>query len=397
MPVAITALPRTDALVIRALAGGRLVAAQRKLVSRVSLVLLAASGCFYADPINQRPSLDIHQTTAGDVYRGDTVELEAVYNDPDGQLVYPTWRAYLCSDETTCDGQPYFGGFDDRFVFTVPSLRMDQKVPVRALHILLEGQDTFGATAKPVQQLWIGVRDRAPTLELQTYNRYGGVVGTPIDFYAKVGDPDDWPAVPTLAWTVYSPSNQPAYTFDDITVPGTPGDDTHVQFGKRLVSQGIGDFTIEVTATDSGGETLTQMQTVKVGVDKPPCLSSLSPIVAPTGSALPISEPTLFQVHVVSDDLDPYPTIADPILGTTKFKWFLMPPGGTTHQLLNGVTGSGFAIDPASYQPGDIVELRVEIADRNNTPITCADGNATCSVVSDNACIQRQTWRVEVR
>jgi hypothetical protein len=74
-----------------------------------------------------------------------------------------------------------------------------------------------------------------------------------------------------------------------------------------------------------------------------------------------------------------------------------MPPGGTTHQLLNGVTGSGFAIDPASYQPGDIVELRVEIADRNNTPITCADGNATCSVVSDNACIQRQTWRVEVR
>lgn len=371
-------------------------------MSRVSLVLLAASGCFYADPINQRPSLDIHQTAAGDVFRGDTVELEAVMNDPDGQLVYPTWRAYLCTDETTCDGEPYFAGFDDRFVFTVPPERMDQKVPVRALHILLEGQDTFGATAKPVQQLWIGVRDRAPTLELQTNSRYVNVlgqpvVGTPVDFYAKVGDPDDWPNVPTLAWTVYSPSNQPAYTFDDIAVPPTPGDTTHAQFGKRLVSQGTGDFMIEVTAMDTQGEPFTQTATVTVGVDMPPCLMSLSPIVAPTGSALPITDPTLFQVHVVKDDLDPYPTIADAIRGTTKFTWSLLPPGGTTRQVLTGVTGNSVAIDPASYQPGDIVELRVEIADRNNTPITCADGNPTCSVISDNTCIQRQTWRVEVR
>ena len=55
------------------------------------------------------------------------------------------------------------------------------------------------------------------------------------------------------------------------------------------------------------------------------------------------------------------------------------------------------SLDPASYQPGDIVELRVEIKDRKNTAITCADANPTCSTISDNACIQRQTWRVEVR
>lgn len=366
-------------------------------MSRVALLLLAVSGCFYVDPINQRPSLDIKQTTAGDLYRGDMVQLEAVANDPDGQLVYFQWRAYLCTDETTCDGGPHFGGFDDRFEFQVPAERDDQKVPVRALHILLEGQDELGATAKPVQQLWLAVRDRAPTLELQTYSRYGNVVGTPVDFYAKVGDPDDWPTVPTLAWTVYSPSTQPAYTFDDITVPSDPADTTHAQLGKRLVSQGTGDFTIEVTASDSQGEPATQLTTIKVGVDTPPCLMSLSPIVAPAGSALPISEPTLFQVHVVKDDLDPYPTISDAVLGTTKFTWSLLPPGGTTRQALTGVTGSSVAIDPASYQPGDIVELRVEIADRNNTPITCADGNPTCSVISDNACIQRQTWRVEVR
>jgi hypothetical protein len=39
----------------------------------------------------------------------------------------------------------------------------------------------------------------------------------------------------------------------------------------------------------------------------------------------------------------------------------------------------------------------VEIADRNNTAITCADASPTCSVISDNSCLQRLTWRVEVR
>lgn len=373
-----------------------MVAAQRKLVSRVSLLLLAVSGCFYADPINQRPSLDIKQTSTADVFRGDSVHLEAVANDPDGQDVFFQWRAYLCTDETTCDGAPYFGGFDKELDFTVPSKRVDQAVPVRAIHVLLEGQDEFGATARPIQQLWISVRDRGPTLELSQYSRYLNVVGTPVDVYAKVGDPDDWPAVPQLTWTVYSPSTQPVYTFTDVTVP-PDGDATHAQFGKRLTAQGIGDYTIEVTATDSLGESITQSEVVTIGVDKPPCLTQLSPIVAPAGSALPISEQTLFQVHVVTDDLDPYPTINDAILGTTRFTWSLLAPGATARQVLSGVSGNGVAIDPATYQPGDIVELRVEIADRNLTPITCADSSPTCSVIADNACIQRQTWRVEVR
>ena len=109
-----------------------------------------------------------------------------------------------------------------------------------------------------------------------------------------------------------------------------------------------------------------------------------------------MSEPTLFQVHVVADDLDPYPTIDDPYLLPTKFTWSLLAPG-STRQVLTGVSGNSVALDPASFQPGDIVELRVEIYDRTNDAITCADGVATCSVIGDNNCLQRQTWRVEVR
>src|SRR5262245_63409127 len=59
-----------DALVIRVLADGRPVAAQRKLVSRVALIGLVASGCFYTvDTVNQRPSLGIVQSP-GPYYRG---------------------------------------------------------------------------------------------------------------------------------------------------------------------------------------------------------------------------------------------------------------------------------------------------------------------------------------
>jgi hypothetical protein len=388
-------------LVIRALAGGQVVAAQRRLVTRIAPIALvaaaglAAPGCFYTDPINQRPSLDIKQTSTDAVFRGDTIRLEAVSNDPEGQFVTFKWRAYLCTSESDCDRAPFFGGFEDYFTFTVPRTRNDVDAPVQAVHVWLEGMDDFGATAKPAQQIWLTVFDRAPTLELRKDSRYGYVVSTPINVFAKVGDPDDWPAVPELAWEVFTPTNQPTYELVDIAVPQDVEDPDHLQFAKRFTPQGSGDYELRVTATDRIGEESVQSLMITVGPDAPPCLRTLSPIVAPTGSALPMSEPTLFQVHVVTDDLDPYPTVNDPLLGTTQFSWSLKTNTGA-RQLL-GVGGNHVALDPASYQPGDIVEVRVEIADRNDTAIECVDANQTCSVISDVSCIQRQTWRVEVR
>lgn len=396
MAVAIAARHAIAALVIRALAGGRPVAAQRKLVTRFALICVAVSGCFYADPINQRPSLDIRQTSTDSVYRGDEVTVEAIANDPEGHFVVFSWRAYLCTDELDCDEAPFVGGQNRELTFTVPSVRNDLPVPVEAVHIWLAGTDDYGATARPAQQLWITVADRAPTLELGKDSRYGYVVSTPINVYAKVGDPDDGPNDPQLEWRVYTPTNQPPFVFTDLSVPADPDDPHHVQYGKTFTPEGIGDWTIEVVATDRLGESTKQTVMVTVGTDNPPCLRTLSPVVAQSPAALPMSEPTLFQVHVVTDDLDPYPTVNDAVLGTTRFTWSLLAPG-ETRQELPAVTGNRLALDPASYQPGDIVEVRVEIADRKATAITCADGVATCSVIADNNCLQRQTWRVEVR
>jgi hypothetical protein len=366
-------------------------------VSRFALIGLAAAGCFYTDPINQRPSLDIKRGEPLVVYREGTIEVDAVSVDPDGHDVFFHWRAYACTDQTSCDPAPFFELSDPHAEIEVPPARV-ASLPLVTVRIVLEGIDSFGATAKPAQELWVALENYAPTVEIRTASSFGNVVGKPISIFARIGD-EDRADMPQLTWQVFSPVTQPAYEFVDMDVVQDPMDTDHITYGKRFTPDGEGTFEVQVTADDGLGlptSTTTVREKILVGGDKPPCLRQLSPLVAAAPSALPMSEPTLFQVHVVADDLDPYPSI-DPT-STTTFKWSLLAPGSPSYQLLSGVSGNTVALDPAAYQLGDIVELRVEIYDRKNTAITCAASSASCAVDSTNpTCIQRQTWRAEVR
>jgi hypothetical protein len=365
------------------------------LVSRFALIGLAAAGCFYTDPINQRPSLDIAQREPFSPFRGGTLTVDAVFNDPDGHDVFFHWRAYACTDQTDCDRAPFFELSDPHAVIGVPKLRVDvPESPLLTVRVVLEGTDSYGATAKPAQQLWVALENHAPTVELTTANSFDAVINTSMTIFATIGDEDDDYTKAALAWQVFTPTNQPLYELVnkdvDQNIP------LHIVYGKTFTPHGVGEYEIQLTADDGLGlatSTATGSIKINVGPDKPPCLQQLTPLVAVAPSAWPMSEPTLFQVHVVKDDLDPYPIVNNSML---KFTWSLLAPG-SARQVLSGVTGNSVALDPASYQPGDIVELRVEIADRTNTAITCADSNASCSVVPDPMCIQRQTWRVEVR
>jgi hypothetical protein len=110
----------------------------------------------------------------------------------------------------------------------------------------------------------------------------------------------------------------------------------------------------------------------------------------------PLTEATLFQVSVVDDELDPYPTIpGDTFKGTPTFFWSLKEGAGARTDL--AYQGNAIDLDPANYTVGDILELRVEITDRNSVRPTCNDNLDTCAVGTDTSCIQRLTWRVEVR
>jgi hypothetical protein len=362
---------------------------------------LGLAGCFYVEEINQRPSANIRAVSSDPVHRGDKVELDAVASDPEGHVLGYTWRTYACTDATqisTCDREPFYFEESAHASFLAPILRWDNEAPVESLRIVLEVRDELGATAKPMEELVIPVLNAPPTLKLDRTSRYGYVVGTPIDLFALVGDVDDNAAkVKPLVWEVFGPGGA-THTLIDLTV-GQPADPMLAQFGKRFTPMQQGMWEIRVTARDPLDAEAVQTLMFSVEDDGPPCLQQLSPIVPTGGNAVPISAQTLFQVPVVIDDLDIYPPVpADPVLGTTRFKWSLQAPGETGHTEVAGAVGNSFAIDPLSYAPGDVLELRVEIFDRKATAIPCVDSEPTCAVVAQPAgCNQRQTWRVEVR
>lgn len=371
-------------------------------MSRIPLLLALVSGCFYADPINQRPSITIEGEPTEAVHRGDHLELSANAEDPDGHYVSYQWRAYACTEalgEAGCDQFPFADGLLQRFPIDVPVRLVDDTTPVSLLRIVLAGKDELGATSRPEEELFLAVTNRAPSLVLDRSSRYAFVTATPIEIAAKVGDADDGPATVALTWEVFGPpTGDTTNALVELPIGQDPADLAHLQFGKTFTANVPGEWEIRVTATDPlGGETIASTM-ITVAADQPPCVAQALPIVPTGGTALPITEPTLFRVPVVIDDLDVYPPRPDDeVLGTTRFAWSVKAPGQATHTPISGAIGNSLAVDPASYTPGDIIEVRAEIFDRTNDTLLCPDADPTCSVISLPTCIQRQTWRVEVR
>jgi hypothetical protein len=382
-------------LVNRGVRDGKMVALGGVVKTAVLIAIaVGLAGCFYVDPINQRPSLDIRANDEP-VYRGDTVKYAAVVYDADDRAVDVTWRAYMCTDTTIndCDATVAFSGTEPELEFTVPRVRADGTTPVSSMKIVLDGRDDRGATAKPNDQITPAVLDRAPSLELRDTSIYkqdspgpAYVVGLPIELYAVYRDADDALEALTIAWKVYPPSAV-AVELTELAAP---------QVGKRLRPTAIGTWTVEVTITDPLGNATQRSVVLNVVADRAPCLAIVEPAVPPTSAVLPVFEPRLFQVTSVSDDLDSYPaTTGGAEFGEPAFVWSIATPGNP-RTVIGGATGSSTPFDPAVHPPGTIVELRVEIQDRKRVPVSCNDGEPTCST-SGTSCLQRQTWRVEAR
>ncbi|MGE0546014.1 MAG: hypothetical protein AB7O24_14205 [Kofleriaceae bacterium] len=381
-------------------ADGKMVAlgiAVTRLAFIVCLGGLSGPGCFYVEPVNQRPAVSIGSTSSEAVYRGDAaVSYVAVYNDSDGHDVDFRWRVYNCVDAVdfaTCDVAPHHQSDALQISFAVAKFLADGVTPVQSLLLKLEAEDAYGATARPIAELVVPVLDREPELALEVAPNEV-VVNTSIELYARVRDSDDGPSnVLPLVWTV-APELGPPVELEDLALAQDPDDLASLQFGKRLTPSTVGTWNVEVTASDPLGASTTEHLSFNVKQDRDPCLGELFPLVPPAGVAYPLIDPTLFQARRVDDDLDPFPP-AD--TGTTTFEWSIQVPGSGDHVVIAGASGNSYALDPAQFTPGDIVELRVEVFDRAPTPIGCNEADPTCSVISDPMCLQRQTWRVEVR
>ena len=228
------------------------------------------------------------------VFRGDHVTLSAIAADPDGDYVSFQWRIYACTDARDpangCDTVPFHTDLLQHTAFDVPVFRIEAQ-PTESLRVVLEAKDDLGATAKPSQELLISVLDRPPELALDKVSRYGYVKGTPISLFAKVGDLDDGKANVTLTWVVYAPSAA-GYTLIDLPMP--PSDDPDVlQYAKTFTPAGVGDWDVEVTATDPLGNATVQHAIVPLEDDNPPCLAQLQPIVERVWKVLPQAQCTV--------------------------------------------------------------------------------------------------------
>jgi hypothetical protein len=365
----------------------------------VLAAVLALPGC-YLEPINQRPSVSIRQLTNGTIYRGADVQLEAVADDPDGDAIVVKWRAFLCTsgvDPTPdCDPLPFSSGNQLDYDFTVQPTRADGTTPVQAVRVLLDANDDRGAEARPEQELVIAVGDEAPELTLRKVSVHDFVVGAHVQLFADVTDPDDSPAAVTLGWTVFSPMSQPASTLTPLPPPTAQPD--HRGEGKSFLPEGTGDWDVRVTATDELGSAAVADFDLVIVDDEPPCIAVEEPL-ADGSATLPLYQPTTFSVPSVTDDLDSYPPVlGDPDTGAAQFSWSLQTNGGVRAPL--AVTGDSVALDPADFAAGDILELRVEVNDRQPRAASfaaCQDA-PTCSFnAADPTCTQRQTWHMEVQ
>jgi hypothetical protein len=378
-------------------------------VNRLVFVCLGLGGCLYLDPINQRPSLEIVNTSSEVIGRGqEDVTLEAVADDPDGHVVDVSWRIFVCDDAArveTCDPDPALESGNRVFVFDAP-VRRANDTPAQSLLVELEGQDNLGAIARPSQQLIVPLGNGKPTLDVSHRSSYGSTLDTPIEVFAVYGDPDDSPDAVVVSFELLSPGITSAVPVN-LCPPAEPECLDPMQLGKRergirFTPDLVGEWQVRVIATDPLGllEGSTEViETVVVVADQLPCLGVVSPQPPASSNLLPITDPTLFQVHQVLDAIDPFPTnLGDSILGQSSFHWSLEINGGA-RAVLATETGNSVALDPASFTPGDVVELRVEIADRNSPfPLTCDPAEPTCLLdPTQVTCLQRQTWKVEVR
>ena len=378
----------------------------------ISSVVLG--GCFFVDPINQRPSLEIENTSAEVIERGEAgVTLIAHVDDPEKQIVKLDWKMFVCDDASnvgTCDGLAKAEGSDATFVFDAPIARRDG-TPAESLLVELSGIDDFGAEARPKQQLIIPLGNAKPSVVVSQSAKYGKTVGTPIDLFAVFGDADDSFSNVTLEFELFSPTVSTVGAPDDLCDAATcpkPADETKRQIGKTFTPDVIGEWMLRITARDPRGSAdplgtdgnTVVVETVLVVVDQLPCLGVVSPAATPVQSSLPVSEPTLFQVFQIVDAIDPYPTnVGDPILGQSEFHWSIKL-ANNARQTLATETGNSVAFDPGAFALGDVVELRVEINDRGSPfPLTCDPADPTCQLdpTLTPACLQRQTWKVVVQ
>jgi hypothetical protein len=379
---------------------------------RAVAAAVVLTGCFYIDPIMERPNAEIRLPSEM-AARGERINAVGVFVDPEREGGTFDWSLRICAVATqgpdtgklVCEDDPQ-SSVTNEFKIDVRTVTHDGRL-VSEMRIKLDARDDRGSLA-PANR-GVKVIDAKPNLELRVA-AHSLTAGVPIVVFAKYGDaelPYEQLDVPgAVSWDI-----TPNVPMTDVAVPPPQiADPTHQTVARRLVAMEPGHYALTAVARDAtcnasnAGDPRTcnmsevVTRSLDLAPDQPPCLAQWQPNTPPSDQTLPIAAPTVFEVPLVNDDLDAFPRVSDEAeFGTPTFAWSIKPPGGA-RQVLQGATANRIVFDPGAYAPGDVVELRVEIFDRHHkAALTCDDAAATCAITADPTCLQRQTWRVEAR
>lgn len=374
---------------------------ERGVRRRLAALVLAvapvglAGGCFYTGDLNDRPSAEIARLTEGVPLRGEHVGFEALVVDP-GDQVEVSWRVDACRSTAPewCEPVAYLKPEVLQIDVVIPNDVGEDAAygPTERLRVHLDVVDSHGAVARPSQELVVDVGNRAPTLDVQ--RRGSELAGAfpedaPIFVAARGADPEGDEVTVTCEPFPPRGSVPGDWTWIQLADPPTGGHEW------RLVPDVPGAWMVRCTARDPLTETSTDTP-IAVVADRPPCLGATAPAPA-VGATIVLDAARRFSVLVVDDDLDVYPAPApdDPFLGTAGFRWSIRPVGAAAFTEVDADVAA-LELDPARFAPGDRLDVRVELDDRRRREIGCDVDAPTCSLTLDT-CLQRQTWRVEVR
>jgi len=363
----------------------------RRLTGPAVALVALSTGCFYGGSINERPRAEIELATTGTLRAFDVVELRAGNSsDPDGDAISYFWTARKCDPEGRCD-LVFDEGTNSRFF-----IQLDSKEPVEVELIVT---DELGAWARDTEPLQ--AENRAPDVSIQVSGLPAPetgdwTVGRELLITASGSDRDRDLDSLAFEWRLTPPKLSSP---NELVFESAPaGDD---ESARRLVPDVVGNWSLEVTVSDGDGGSLTDDVLIPVVADAPPCLSLSEPEAIPDAPYVLLGDagPRTFSVLRVVDELDPFPEPATPQaddVAVARFRWLLAGPDGNFDVVGEGADAS-FALDPADYAPGDVVDLRVEVLDRVERTLPCAEEQATCSIGDDPACLQRVTWKAEIR
>jgi len=367
-------------------------------VARFRCILLAAllagssTQCLlYTDPINVKPEVTITEFPSASLTRKQSAHFAARAHDPDQDAasLRLTWYLGDGACPTNLDQAMTMGerqGTSATMDFTPTELG-----PFCAWVVVTDEHGARAFDARPGE-----VDNRPPTAALAVLAppEAVGKSGVPsVALYSELrlsgagsADPDG--DALTYSWRILLPDNTTA--MPDACAAPAPTDLCYV-----VRAPGAHRFELRVRdqATTNPAPLV---QEVMVRPDAPPCVVRTDPPFDLASLAPDSREPLVFRVLEVQDDGDPLPAPAGRASDST-FVWYARPgTSGAFDRYFRSL--DQLSIPAVSYQPGDVLQVRVEYRDRiKDRQLGCGDQDLFCPHAPEAPCHQMVGWTVNFR